>query len=46
MSDTETLDEQQLKEVLSQKNDDIQQVYSWITNSDYKDYVNRIMGDE
>lgn len=46
MDGAESLDEKGLKEFLSGQNDDVQQVYSWITNSNYKDYVKRILGGQ
>lgn len=45
MDSTANLDEKGLRDYLSEQNDDVQQVYSWITNSNYKDYVNRVLGE-
>lgn len=46
MESTDSLDENALRKYLADQNGDVQQVYSWITNSNYKEYANRIFGDE
>lgn len=46
MDDTEKLDDKGLRKYLAEQNDDVQQVYSWITNSNYKDYVRRMLGEQ
>lgn len=45
MDGTESIDKRSMRDYLSEQNDDVQQVYSWITNSNYKDYVNRMLGE-